>query len=115
MGKFIIIQYLKTKKAQTILEYTIVIGAVVAILLTMSPYLQRLIQGSIKVAADQIGFQENADQDFTVGYLNVAYTTIDTVSDKTMNELGGITSYFYDDTTSTTSNGQVYLGVVGGQ
>ena len=104
---------LKTQKAQTILEYTVVIGLVVAILITMGPYFQRLIQGSIKLTADQIGFQENADQDFSVGYLQASHTIADTILNGTIEEDGaGTTTYFYDDTIATTSNAQVDLGFV---
>ncbi len=106
----------KKQRAQTILEYTIVIGLIVVIMIAMGPYLQRTIQGSIRLTADQIGFQENADQDFSVGYLERSFATTRTVSNKTTNEgqhgERGTTEYLYDDATNTTSNAQVNLGFI---
>ena len=46
------------------LEYVVVLGVVVVILFSMTPMLKRGIQSLVKVTADQIGVQENADQDF---------------------------------------------------
>ena len=111
-GNFIINKKFRTHRAQTILEYTIVIGLIVVVLITMGPYLQRLIQGSIKLTADQIGFQENADQDFSVGFLEASHTSVNTVSNKTTTEERGTTTYLYDDATHMTSNAQVDLGFI---
>lgn len=109
---FIIKKNIQTKKAQTILEYALVVSVVLAALLAMGPYMQRLIQGTIKLTADQIGFQENADQDFSVGFLNYSFTQADTRSDKTTREDRGFTTYIYDDDVHISSNTDANLGFV---
>ena len=88
-----------------------VIGVIVVVLITMGPYLQRLIQGSIKLTADQIGFQENADQDFAEAFLNSSFTTTDAISDKRTEERRDQgTTYTYGDVVNTQSNAQVNIG-----
>lgn len=49
-------------KGQSILEYAIIIGLVVAGLTTMQLYIKRGIQAGIKVAADELGRQEDAEE-----------------------------------------------------
>lgn len=57
----------KTKKAQTFLEYALVISVVTAIMMAMSVLVRRSVQGMVKVVSDQIGFQQNADQNSRSG------------------------------------------------
>lgn len=54
-------------KAQSIMEYAIIIGLVVAGLSAMQVYIRRGIQAGIKVAADELGNQEDAEIDPTKG------------------------------------------------
>lgn len=49
-------------KAQSIMEYAIIMGLVVAALTTMQVYIKRGIQAGIKVAADEIGRQQDAEE-----------------------------------------------------
>ena len=49
-------------KAQSILEYTLILGVVALALTTMQLFFKRGIQASIKLAADEIGRQEDAEQ-----------------------------------------------------
>ena len=64
--------FFRKKRAQTISEYVILITIVVAFMVSMFTYVKRGTQGLIRAAADQIGSQANAEQDFTSrgGYLN---------------------------------------------
>ena len=53
---------LLNKKAQSIQEYVIVFGLVVVALISMQTYMKRGIQGAVKDMADQIGFQDKAEE-----------------------------------------------------
>jgi len=65
----------RNQKAQIFLEYLLVIGAVVMIMFAMSMLIKRGTQGMIKVVADQIGDQINAEQNFDDGgFLESSYT-----------------------------------------
>ena len=52
------------RKGQTILEYTIIVGIVAVVLSYMGTGIKRGLQSLVKVTADQVGNQQNADQDF---------------------------------------------------
>lgn len=47
------------REGQSVLEYAIVIGAVVIALLVMQAYVRRSLQGKFKVIADDLGQQYN--------------------------------------------------------
>ena len=49
-------------QAQTIVEYTLLIGITIAILLAVTPMIKRGTQGMVKVVADELGTQQNAEQ-----------------------------------------------------
>ena len=60
------------RRGQTILEYTILIGIITVVLYYMVTGIKRGVQSLLKVTADQVGNQQNADQDFNdiqEGYL----------------------------------------------
>jgi len=57
-------------KAQTTLEYAILIGVIIAGLVAMQVYLKRGYQGQLKESADSMGKQ------FSPGYTTNNYTTI---------------------------------------
>ena len=52
-------------KAQNIVEYVIVVSIVSTALITMSTYLQRSIQGVVKLSIDEIGLQEREEFSIT--------------------------------------------------
>ncbi|MCX5712484.1 MAG: hypothetical protein NTY47_05375 [Candidatus Omnitrophica bacterium] len=54
--------HLKNKKAQSTLEYAIIIAVVVGALLAIQVYVKRGVQGRFKQAADDIGEQFSAQQ-----------------------------------------------------
>lgn len=54
------IETISHNKGQSILEYAIILGLVAAALTTMQVYLKRGIQAGIKVAADELGRQQDA-------------------------------------------------------
>lgn len=50
------------RKGQSIIEYAVILGLVVAGLTAMQVYIKRGIQAGIKVAADELGPQEKAEE-----------------------------------------------------
>ena len=60
---------LSVKRAQTTLEYAILIGVIVAGLIAMQVYLKRGFQGKLKESADTMG------QQFSPDYTTSHYTT----------------------------------------
>lgn len=53
---------MQIKRAQTFIEYLLVISVVTIIMIAMSSLLRRSVQGMVKAVADQVGFQQNAEQ-----------------------------------------------------
>jgi len=45
------------KKAQSVLEYSLLIAVIVGVALTMQVYIKRSMQGQIQLAGDQVGDQ----------------------------------------------------------
>lgn len=70
-------------KGQITFEYAIIIGLIAAALTMMQVYLRRGIQAGIKIAADEIGLQEDFENlDIKKGYLDnstVEQATVDDV------------------------------------
>ena len=94
----------KNRGGQIFLEYTIVIGTVLGVLLAMNVMVKRGFQGMIKVVADQVGEQINAEQKFDEsGHMERSYTTTRVSSDKLRREIAGVTNYSYGDSTFTCS------------
>lgn len=52
---------IKIRKAQSTLEYALLIGVVVGALLAMQTYLKRSIQGRMQIIGDQMGDQYDPD------------------------------------------------------
>ena len=52
------------EKAQTFVEYLLIMGVVVTALLAMNPMIKEFFQAQILQVADQIGNQANSDQPF---------------------------------------------------
>lgn len=73
------------KKAQTTLEYAVLIGIIAAALVTMQIYLKRGYQGKLRGSADSMG------QQFSPEYSTYTYTT-DSTSDTSENITNGVTT-----------------------
>ena len=97
-------------QGQTFLEYSILIGIVVAFMVSMSPMLKRGVQGMIKVVADEVGNQVNAEQSAGIhGYLEEQYSSTQVNQVKRRREEMGEVGYIYDGSftqtfTTTASN-----------
>lgn len=63
------LQYLNKKRAQSTLEYAVLVIVIIGALLSIQVYLKRGVQGRLKQATDDIGDQ------FSVGNTNAVVTT----------------------------------------
>ena len=105
------LHYGTDQRAQIFLEYVLVIGVVVLIIIAMSTMVRRGTQGMIKVVADQVGDQLNAEQRFDdTGFLENSYTSTRTRIDKTKEESLGITTYIFGDATTSESSVHINMG-----
>ena len=80
------------RKAQSTLEYAIIIAVVVGALVAMQVYIKRGLQGRLKQAADDMGEQ------FTAQYSTANYST-QTNTTTTENSIGGSNPVVYSNTT----------------
>lgn len=90
---------IKQKKAQSSLEYALVIAAVAAALIAMKVYIQRGMQGKLREVADSLGNQYNpATASFNLTENITSYTKTISVSE------GPVA----DNRTSTTTHTELY-------
>lgn len=80
-----------SRRGQSILEYTIIVGIVTVVLYYMGTGIKRGVQSLVKVTADQVGNQQNSDQDFKdtqQGYMQGANSVTQESRNKQITELG---------------------------
>jgi hypothetical protein len=90
------------KHGQTILEYTIIVGIVTVVLFYMGTAIKRGEQSLVKVTADQVGNQQNADQDFTdtrQGYMESSNSLTNETKAKQTTAIGYIPATGYNPLT----------------
>ncbi|HBG60752.1 MAG: hypothetical protein A2Y03_04605 [Omnitrophica WOR_2 bacterium GWF2_38_59] len=106
------LQFWKNNKAQSILEYSLIIGIVTVIFFNMGTFLKRGTQGMIKTIADQIGDQRNGDQIFDVeeGFMVNAFIDTDATTEKTRGEDAGVVTHYYNDRMHSESTTETLLG-----
>ena len=99
-------------RGQSLLQYTIVLGIAATVFVVMAPMLRRVSQGFIKVAADQIGVQQNGEQSFDLagGYLKNSVQWRGGLTDKRTQEFAGNITYFYNDEIQGWSKSDVDMG-----
>lgn len=101
----------KYSKGQVLVEYSLIIGIVAMILMAMNVTIKRGIQGMVKVVADQVGTQINAEQKFDKsGHMESSYTSVRSDTDKRRTEQAGVVSYLYNDSIETNSKTVSNLG-----
>ena len=101
------------RDAQTLLEYTILIGIVALTIAAITPTLRRGVQSVLKVTADQIAPQNQSEQaiDPESGYLVNLSSTTKSLTRKRTREMGSYTSaYEIRDIAETQSNSLTNLG-----
>ncbi len=93
-------------------EYVMIVGLAAAIFFAVSPLFRRGIQAVVKLTADQIAPQQNAEQRVTPlsGYLMENYQTTQFAHSKNVTEDIGIISYGYDDSDASITNSKSNLG-----
>jgi hypothetical protein len=85
----------RLRRGQTIIEYTMIIGIVVVVLTYMGTGIKRGVQSLVKVTADQVGIQNNADQDYNdaqQGYMIASNTSMQENNSKGISETGYISN-----------------------
>ena len=103
------------EKAQVFLEYVIIVSVVILVLVAMSSLIKRGTQGMIKVVADEIGLQANAEQNAEEGYLKYSNVLTRTRADQRTLENVGNTTYSYEDEVSTRQSSIINLGFTEGK
>ena len=95
-------KFLRKKKAQSTLEYAVLIIIVIGALLSIQVYIKRGVQGRLKQAADDVGDQ------FSVGNTNVVMTTATTSNtEETFRSGVSATTLLDDEVTETTMNSMI--------
>ena len=99
-------------RAQSLLEYLMILGVVTAVLVAFGPLFKRGIQAVLRLTADQLQTQANAEQKVTPtsGYLIDQFSLSDVDNNKIKVEYLGDTSYNFDDQEAVHSNSQANLG-----
>lgn len=49
-------------KGQSVVEYSLLLGVIIAVALVLTPMVKRGTQGMVKIVADEVGYQQNAEQ-----------------------------------------------------
>ncbi|MDP2652465.1 MAG: hypothetical protein Q8Q08_00360 [Candidatus Omnitrophota bacterium] len=99
------------RRGQTFIEYTLLLGVLVSILVAMTPLVRRGVQGMVKIVVDQVGTQKDAEQvGGTSGYLINTTMETDSYRETLKTEYLGDTGYW---TTSdwTATNSEVHLNL----
>lgn len=58
------------KLGQSVVEYSLIIGIVIAVFVVLSPMVKRSTQAMVKVVADEVGVQRNAEQNSETGLIS---------------------------------------------
>ncbi|MBF0479878.1 MAG: hypothetical protein HQL26_10385 [Candidatus Omnitrophica bacterium] len=99
------------QRAQTFVEYSMVIGVIMLTLIAMRPMLIRGGQSMVKVMTDQVGNQQAAEQDFSQGYMKKQISRGNAFSQKFKKERRGTYGYEYNESTITNTEMVTNMGV----
>ena len=97
------LRYLRKRKAQSTVEYAILIIIIIGALLSIQVYIKRGVQGRLKTAADDIGEQ------FSPGNTNYTMTTTTrgARTNETSSTSGQGTTMLGDEVTNVTSSANI--------
>jgi archaellum component FlaF (FlaF/FlaG flagellin family) len=99
---------IKKLHGQSVLEYVLLIGIITVALFASMQMVKRATQSIVKVTADELGAQRQADQ-FTIlangdsvpsnrqGYLDTSNTMMFSENEKRIRERIGVVNYIYND------------------
>lgn len=100
------------RKAQSILEYSILLIVIIAALMTMQTYMKRGFQGRWKASVDEMGEQydtKSLDSNLRQTLSTDSETSI-TIQDKVQNGVNGTHTYRIDTTSSNeTKTGTTHI------
>lgn len=95
----------KKSGGQSISEYTLIVGIVAVAIIGMQVYMKRGIQAVIRVAADEVGSQEDAMEDVEKGDLqNSTFDTAVVAESRLITSEGGAQAKVFDVTTDSSGN-----------
>ncbi len=99
-------------KGQTIIEYVILMSIVVMVLYAMGPAFKRGVQGVVKVTADQLRPQQEAEQDFSPdqGHLASMDTHSRTNNQRATQQTNYMSSVSVNEMTASTTVTQTNMG-----
>jgi len=99
------------RRAQTLSEYTIIIGLIIMAFMAMQHRLIRAIQGMVRLVADQVGVQKNSDQRFDEsGHMISSDVMIRQQISKETRDVLGVINYIYNDITAQNEESSMNLG-----
>ncbi|MEI8012180.1 MAG: hypothetical protein WCI27_06840 [Candidatus Omnitrophota bacterium] len=100
------------RRAQTLIEYVVLISVIVAGLVYMLPRVKRNTQSMIKLAADQIGNQSGAEQDMSAdaARLQSSNTLVRTQGDNWRNDALGWSNRTILEVSDSTTNSLTNMG-----
>ena len=102
-----------SRRAQSIMEYVMLISIITAAVIYMLPRIKRTTQSMMKSAADQIGDQKGAEQTFNnaeKSYLINSHTVSRTVVNNLRTDASGVIDQRYDETTQTNTTSYMNTG-----
>jgi predicted PurR-regulated permease PerM len=104
---------LLSRRAQTFMEYVVLIGIVTAAVVYMLPRVKRTTQSMIKSAADQLGDQKGADQTFNdaeKGYLVNSVTGSRSLVNNLRVDISGSSHQTYNEVSTSTATSFLNAG-----
>lgn len=78
------------RRAQSVIEYSLVLAVVAAVFVAMQTYLKRSIQAGIRISADQLGNQEQGLEE-----VNAQKGVVETMNSQTTTPLSEVNKYVY--------------------
>ena len=92
---------------QSVVEYSLIIGIVIAVFIILSPMVKRATQAMVKVVADEVGIQQNAEQNSEAGLISTEVkTNVDTLQRREEWRAGithSVQATYTDQTTTNTT------------
>ena len=98
---------------QSVAEYSLIVGIVVAVFMVLSPMVKRSTQAMVKIVADEVGIQRNAEQNSEAGLVSsLTNTAVDQQRRREEWRAGTVHSVqaTYEDQTSTNALTHSNLG-----
>jgi hypothetical protein len=102
-----------SRRAQSVMEYVMLISIITAAVVFMLPRVKRTTQSMIKSAADQVGYQNGAEQEFndiSSGFLVSSGSVTKTFLNKTRKDFLGNVDQDFTERSESAENSQLNMG-----